>query len=462
MTRFPAWLCMLVLSAAAVLLSANGCGVSNNSTHTSPYIQHVVIIVQENRTPDDMFQDPVLISRGADIAQSGLNSQGQTINLTETNLSINYDLSHAHSAFESMYDGGKMDGADLIPVTCAKGATNCPPPNPQYMYVNPAQVQPYFQMAEQYTFGDRMVQTNQGPSFPAHQFLIAGTSAPTATSNLFAAENVAPGTGAGCNAPLNNYVKLIDPQGQESSTQYPCFEHPTLTDLLDTKGISWRYYAPTASFIWTAPDAIQHICQPQTQNGEPVCTGAAWKNVIIPQTKVLSDIANQQLAQVTWVVPTGTDSDHPLENNGSGPSWVASIVNAIGNSAYWANTAIIITWDDWGGWYDHVPPPKVLVNCKQWGCGYVYGFRVPLIVVSPYAKSKYISHANHDFGSILNFVEQTFGLSSLGYADAATSDALSDCFDLNQTPLKFQTIPAPLDADHFLTDATPPTDPDDD
>jgi phospholipase C len=447
--------------AATVILNLNGCGgTSSGGSHL--LIQHIVFIVQENRTPDNMFQDSVLISRGADIKQSGLNSQGQTIPLTETDLATNYDVAHSHRAFENMYDGGKMDGANLSTTTCASGAVNCPPANPQYMYVNPAELQPYFQMAEQYTFGDRMFQTNQGPSFPAHQFLISGTSAPTATSNLFASENVAPGTGDGCIAPAGNTVRLINPAGQELSSQYPCFEHQTLTDLLDAKHISWRYYAADPSFIWTAPDAIQHICQPQTQNGKLVCTGPDWNNVSIPPTNVLTDIANNNLAQVTWVTPSAAYSDHSLLNTGGGPSWVASIVNAIGNSAYWSHTVIILTWDDWGGWYDHVPPPKILVNCSQWGCGYVYGFRVPLIVISPYAKAQYISHTNHDFGSVLNFIEQNFGLSSLGYADSATSDALSDCFDFTQTPLKFQTIAAPLDAQHFLTDPTPPSDPDDD
>ena len=180
-----------------------------------------------------------------------------------------------------------MDGADKIEVTCAPGASNCPPPNPQFMYVNPSQVQPYFQLAEQYTFGDRMFQTNQGPSFPAHQFIISGTSAPTATSNLFASENLGSGTTAGCIAPLGTTVLLVNPVGMESTSQYPCYEHATLTDLLDAKGVSWRYYAPTAGSIWTGPDAIQHICQPQTVNGQLVCTGAAWSNVIIPQTKGL-------------------------------------------------------------------------------------------------------------------------------------------------------------------------------
>jgi phospholipase C len=182
--------------------------------------------------------------------------------------------------------------------------------------------------------------------------------------------------------------------------------------------------------------------------------------VIIPQTQVLADIAANQLPSVSWIIPDGRASDHAAGNDGSGPSWVASIVNAIGNSPYWWSTAIIITWDDWGGWYDHVAPPQVLVNCEQWGCGYAYGFRVPLIVVSPYAKAAYVSRAPHDFGSILKFLEENFRLPSLGYADAYADD-LSDCFNFRQKPLNFQTIPAPVSAEQFLTDRRPPTDPDD-
>jgi phospholipase C len=466
-TRLRALFTFVVLGVAAgVLLSLNGC-VGARSPQLQG-IQHVVVIFQENRSPDNLFQDPVLISRGADIVQSGLTSTGQTIPLTQTDLTIAYDLDHSHTAFEAMYDGGKMDGANLIKMSCAGVViTPCPPPNPpphpQYLYVNPAEVQPYFELAEQYTFGDRMFQTHQGPSFPAHQFIIAGTSAPTATSKLFASENIYPGNGAaGCIAPPGNVVHLIDPSGNESQTQYPCFEHSTLTDRLDAKGISWRYYAPSAGSIWTGPDAIQHICQPQTQNGKLVCTGSAWKNVIIPQTQVLSDIAGGKLAQVTWVIPSGQASDHAGTTDGSGPSWVASIVNAIGTSPYWANTAIFITWDDWGGWYDHVAPPQVLVDCSTWGCGYVYGFRVPLIVVSPYVKAQYVSHVNHDFGSILKFIEETFDLPSLGYADANALDDFSDCFDFSQPSSQFRAIAAPLNAEHFLNDHNPPLDPDDD
>lgn len=433
---------------------------------TAALIQHIVVIFQENRTPDNLFQDPNLISNGADIVAVG-NSLGQSIPLAPIDLGTvgsnpqDYDLSHAHSAFVSMYDGGKMDGASLIPCSPATGVT-CPA-NPQFMYVKPSDVQPYFSLAEQYTFGDRMFQTNEGPSFPAHQFIISGTSAPTATSNLFAAENMTGGAApAGCIAASTTTVAIIDPSGNESSSQYPCFEHATLTDLMDTAGVTWRYYAPSAGSIWTSPDAINHICQPQTINGTLTCTGPDWvNNVIIPEWQVLQDIPNGQLPQVSWIIPDGDHSDHANINNGTGPSWVASIVNAIGNSPYWANTAIIITWDDWGGWYDHVPPFKVVDDGVSWGSGYVYGFRVPLIVVSPYAKAAYISHTTHDFGSVLKFIETTFNLPSLGYADAPADD-LSDCFNLIQSPLTFKTIAAPLDAKHFINDKGPRSDPDDD
>ena len=454
-------------AAGALLLGLNDCGSSSPGKIPPGVIQHVIVIFQENRTPDNLFHDPVLLARGADIASSGRNSRGITVRLTATPLGMDYDLDHSHRAFVSMYDGRKMDGADKVGVLCSKGALPCPPPNPQFVYVQASDVAPYYEMAEQYVFGDRMFQTNQGPSFPAHQFIISGTSAPTANSNLFAAENPTAGK-AGCIAPPAELTKLIDPTGNESSTMYPCFEHPAVTDELDAAGISWRYYTPTAGSIWTAPDAIRHMCGP---NASPpnatACIGSEWVNHVVLYVNgnphpILTAIASHQLPAVSWVIPSGQNSDHPgAVSTTGGPSWVASIVNAIGGSAYWSNTAIIVTWDDWGGFYDHVPPPKVLENCSEWGCGYVYGFRVPLIVISPYAKPRYISHVNHDFGSILKFVEQVYGLGSLGYADAA-ADNLSDCFNFSQTPLQFQPIAAPLDAAHFLNDKNPPTDPDDD
>ncbi len=223
---------------------------------------------------------------------------------------------------------------------------------------------------------------------------------------------------------------------------YPCFEHATLMDLLDQQQLSWLYYTPTPNQIWTGPNSIQHLRM-----------GQDWANVIASPARVLKDILNGQLASVSWVIPNAPASDHPHENNGSGPSWVASIVNAVGSSSYWDSTAIFVTWDDWGGWYDHVAPP--VIN------SYEYGLRVPLIVISPYAIPGYVSHVTHDFSSILKFVETVFNLPTIGFGDQY-SDDLTDCFDFGQKRRLFRKIAAPLDANYFLNDKTPLTAPDDD
>lgn len=427
------------------LLTLAGCGGTAAPTQN---LQHVVIIFQENRTPDNLFHS----LPNADIAKSGMNSHGQTIPLAPVALAAKYDLDHSHEGFLAYYDHGKMDGADTRAAICPKKPTHCPP-NPQYVYVPQAEVKPYFDLAEQYSFADRMFQSNQGPSFPAHQYIISGTSAPTATSDMFVAENPFWQRGpeintdfpnSGCAAPRGLAVRLINPSGRESSKSFPCFDHPTLPDLLNAKQISWRYYSVGDEWneLWNAPSAIRHLR-----------FGSDWSNVMSQNTQVFKDIATGQLPAVSWVIPDGLYSDHPGVNDGSGPSWVAAIVDAIGTSQYWSNTTVFITWDDWGGFYDHVAPP--IFN------SYEYGFRVPLIVVSPYSKQGYVSHITHDFGSILRFIEEQFGLPSLGYADAR-ADNLSDCFDFDQEPLQFHSIAAPFVAKHFIENNSPPTDPDDD
>ena len=387
-----------------------------------------------------------------------------------------YDLGHSHQAFLDACDYNPstnscaMDGTDKIPCT----GEGCPT-NPQYQYVQQSDVQPYFTMAETYTFGDHMFQTNEGDSFPAHQYILAGTSAISSTSTSSAADNpfndIRPDgfEWAGCLAPPGAEIDAIDTSNPDPRTQTTvitqlCFEHPTLTDLLDLGNISWKYYAALAGSIWTAPDAIQHMCVPSPPAGtsnSTVCTGSDWTNHVVIEgsgAQIITDIAAGQLSAVSWVIPNGLSSDHASGNNGTGPSWVAAIVNAVGQSQYWADAAIIVTWDDWGGWYDHVPPSQIRDS-------YEYGLRVPLIVISPYAKAAYISHANHDFGSILKFVETVFTLGEIdptvGYADSR-SDDLSDCFNFSQTPLVFTPIPAPQDANYFLNDKSPPTPPDDD
>jgi phospholipase C len=437
-----------------------------------PQIRHVVIVVQENRTPDNLFGAFIKQLPKADLATRGVTSKGKVVKLTPVALGDAahpanvYDLGHGHHAFVRMYDNGRMDGANLVGCSFYKGATIEPrcPAVPQFRYVAGAEVEPYLEIAQKYGFANRMFQTNQGPSFPAHLFILAGTSQLTATSLLFAAENPVSrqrNASAGCIAPPDERVAVIGPSGVEAGSVYPCVEHQALTDLLNrhVPPISWRYYTPLAGSIWTAPNAIHHICEPSRGK----CTGMSWTNgqVVLPSMRVLTDIAERKLAAVSWVVPNGYYSDHAGVNEGSGPSWVASIVNTVGKSSYWEKTAILIFWDDWGGWYDHVAPPSP--KGRPFGY-YELGFRVPLLVVSPYTREGYVSPKVHDFGSILRFVETVFGLGLIPPSDSADAraDNLADFFNFKAAPRAFAPISAPLPPRYFIEDTRRPAAPDDD
>jgi phospholipase C len=441
-----------------------------NATHAAsiPTFKHIVIIIQENRTPDNLFGSNPHFEPGVDLATHGQTSTGETVWLAPLPLADCYDLGHTHQSFVDAF----TQGFDMEPATPQKGCTVAQ--HPAYKYVENATgtVQPYFDMATQNGFANRMFQTNQGPSFPAHQFLFSGTSAPAVRSPDFDSENTYV-TDAGCAAPGNSRVTLINPLGSETyhAPIYPCFEHPALSDLLDhaSTPISWRYYAPSSNSIWTAPNAIRHICLPvQTQFGRR-CTGPDWVKNVVPDypAQVLTDIANCNLSSVSWVIPTGEESDHPSSNTGIGPAWVASIVNSIGaqscgGESYWQDTAIFIVWDDWGGWFDHVRPFQI-TKPNDWGGGYTYGFRVPLLVVSAFTPPGTVSNAIFDFGSILAFTERNFGVGFVGssagtgkylqYADyQATQPGRGDLaafFGLS-TPKPFKPINAPYGASYFI------------
>lgn len=298
----------------------------------------------------------------------------------------------------------------------------------------------------------------------------------------FAAEN-ASGYDTGCLATSGSQEYLIDPNGDESYSYtppygntlgFPCYDHSTLADLFPTGqngSPQWKYYVRGSKLdLWSAPVATSHICVPQ--NG--ACSGTAFTssnpNVVPPaatdKAPILTDISGCGLAPVSWVVPDGNWSDHNGGGEGQGaipgdggPSWVAAIVNGVGSSGctdmvngspvpYWQDTVILITWDDWGGLYDDVVPPDCQPpgpctgytnggNNPTNGQQYVYGFRVPLLVVGAYVKPNYISGSLsqggevapyiHDLGSILNFIEYVFGKSTIGnsnwpYADSFVID----------------------------------------
>ncbi len=439
-------------------------GATAAPAETTPVFKHVVIIVQENRTPDNLFGSNPGFEPGVDIASSGKNLSGASIALEPEPLAGCYDISHSHHAFTVMYNGGLMNGANQEDVKSVGGCVI--PKNPAYKYVDNSTgvVQPYFDIATNYGFANRMFQTNQGPSFPAHQFLFGATSAPTSKSKLFASENMdVVGRMAGCVAPLGQRVDVINAAGSETASPavYPCFSHQTMAELLDRAGLSWTYYTntPVAGSIWDAPVAMIGVCVPKVVNSKRVCTGTAYtSHVTSAQAQVLKDIAACKLPAVTWVIPDAKDSDHAGITLDTGPAWVA------GNETYWNDTAIFVTWDDWGGWYDHVPPFQVGGwPTEDWGAGYIYGFRVPLLVVSAYTPAGYVDNANHDFGSLLGFVETNFKLSRIGpgyWADAHGGN-LDPFFTLTK-PRPFIGIAASVTAAHFLHAERSPQGPDDD
>jgi phospholipase C len=503
-----------------------------------PQLRNVVLIIQENRTPDNLFHfltpacsipaaatgynacipSPVTTSC-YDVSPCGLSNQSGTVvpvTLTGVPLSGSADPNHNHAAFEQMCDPDstfkcRNDGAWQMGANSLAYGYVQNPLVTNYDGSTGHLLDPYLTFAKQYGWANFMYQTNQGPSYPAHQFLFSGTSALTNANDkfsIFVSENFGNAIEAGCLLP--SYVgtahvwgrviqptnpavtcsPLYDNNSVEECTIYNslnaknvgsfCGTHNNMaTTVLDPHSISWKYYAPTTTnstgYLWTAPNAIQSICNPQPNgSGGLECTGAEWTTHVDVQnngTDILRDIASCSLAQVSWVIPDGAWSDHAAQNDQYGPSWVAAVINAIGNNptcpagtpdagqTYWNNTAIVVTWDDWGGWSDNQPAsvlgglPCVFTTPPTPCPGdYQYGFRVPLLIVSAYTPQGFIHNSPHDFGSILRMIEGINHLQEgmMLNADVRSISDLHAFFTLKQ-PRPYQTVPAVMDANFFLT-----------
>jgi phospholipase C len=415
------------MQGGASLRELNGTGAGK--------IAHVVWVIQENRSFDDMFEG----YPGADTVSSGKDSQGNTIPLQAISLKVVYEIEHGFQQMILACNGtGKLPGTD-----CRMDGFNLEeqeegPKNGQYAYVPHSESQPYWDMAHEWVLADEMFQSQLDESFVAHQYIIAAQ----ADSSV----NV-PVSYWGCPGGKTDYVFTITQKRMlGSTTQVPCFNYETLGDELDKAKLPWRFYTskytvPTSGY-WSAYQAVEHIYD-----------GPDWKkDVVTPQKKFLTDVRAGKLASFTWVTPTCEDSDHLACGGGYGPSWVASVVNAVGESKFWDSTAIFVQWDDWGGLYDHVAP-----QYKDYDS---LGFRVGLMVISPYAKANYVSHVHYETASVLRFAEDLFGLGQLSAADKRATSPAADCFDFSKPPRKFVPIAAPYDAQFFLRQPVDPRIPD--
>jgi phospholipase C len=465
------------------MLLAGVLSIVNLKCQTVPArFEHIIVIVQENRTPDNLFyalcQPPWNEPCASAPTNAGFGDTRYNIQTGEWKDKTSpsgWSVPTAQplaSSFTDDHDNGgwltecdlnaqgicQMDGAALAICT-----GDCPPRS-ALTYVDGAtgMLDPYLTLATSYGWANWMFQTNQGPSGPAHQFIFSGTAAPSALADSYGVYEVGNGDGGtdgnGCIAPAGVTTSLIFPSAAIlrmlgfQPVVYPCFEHQTVPDVLPA-GTTWRYYTPAAGDMWTAPTMIQHICQSSGPGGN--CTGPLWtQNVDLVPADVLSDIAACKLRNVSWVIPTIQDSDHPRGNLGLGPSWVASIVNQVGENptcpngdTYWDSTAILVTWDDWGGFYEHALPE---IETGYPG-DYQRGFRVPLLFISAYTRPGFISQNIQDFGSIIRLIEANFGATrgALGFADSRIVTDFSMFYHFSSDPRPFVEIPARMTRREF-------------
>jgi len=365
-------------------------------------IKRIVFIVKENRSFDTYFgQFP-----GANGATQGTISTGQVISLGPTPDVMPYDLGHSWQDAHTAINNGAMNQFDLV----VNGNKNA-----QYLgytqFTSP-DIPNYWTYAQKFTLADNMFSSLTGPSFPNHLYTVAATSG-GAINNPKGAQN----SSWGCDADPAEVVDVMDKNGAITE-QPPCFDFQTLADSLQNAGISWRYYAPPqgqTGYIWSILDAIKHIR-----------LGSLWSSNVVPDTQFVSDAQAGSLPAVSWLVTNMDNSEHPPSSTCAGENWTVQQINAIMQGPLWNSTAIFLTWDDFGGFYDHVPPPTADL--------YGLGPRVPLLIISPYAKPGNISHTLYEFSSFLVFVETRFGLQSLGGRDTSASSML-DSFNFNQQPL---------------------------
>jgi phospholipase C len=386
-------------------------------------IKHIVIIIQENRSFDNMFNG----YPGANTAQYGTIHTGQVIPLQQVSIAAGYNISHKGKDFFTSYDKGKLDGFDLVAAGNVGNAHGyvLVPPDPEYAYVPPSENRAYWQTASQYVLSDNTFQSNIDASFVAHQYLIR--------ANADSAVDNPPGIPWGCDAAPGSVVSTLLGNQKYGPGISPCFNGTTVADELDTKGLSWKFYSPEVQKwnttkpvqygeVWSAMGAIRHI-----RYSPHWGTDVHW-----PETDILTDVPKGYLANVTWITPKLENSDHPSCFTTNGPWWVTDIVNTIGQSKFWNDTAILILWDDAGNWYDHVPPPQLDYDGL--------GFRVPLIILSPYAREGFVIHEQWETAGIDRFVENVFGLNQIAAADTRATD-FTDAFNFNQKPRPFVKIP---------------------
>ncbi len=399
------------------------------SVETRWPIKHVVFLIMENRSFDHVLgRFP-----GVDGAVTGFD-RGVERPLTRAPLQRAHDIPHCYNCNVASINGGKMDGFNQT-----ENADRY-----AYTQFRRDQITAYWNWASEYVVADKFFASATGPSFPNHLYTIAATSGgaldnPTQPfSSLRAQQEQGFAKSWGCDiAQPGGYVEVIDPEGDLVKVD-PCFDFATEGDLLRKADIPWAYYAATNTqlgYIWSAYSAIGRYRNDQE----------LWNTYMRPVDDVVRDIEADRLPPVTWITPRFQLSQHPEYNFCYGQNWTIEVINAVMNSPMWSDTAIFITWDDFGGFYDHVPP----VRLDNFGLG----IRVPTLVISPYAKQGHVDSRLAEFSSVLRFIEDNWGLRQLTHRDRQANNMAYD-FDFTQAPR--DPLPQPLRSDCKGPIWTPP------
>ncbi len=380
--------------------------------NTSP-IKHIIYIIKENHSYDNLFGT----FPGGNGATTYKNAQGNVVKLNHTPDSLINDIDHSHDGAVLAEDGGKEDKFSLLAGAVQNGVDVA---DSQYYQ---SDIPDYWQYAKEFTLADNYFSTILGPSFPAHLFTIGGEDDNVSDNPV--------NTGGGrfrwgCDSTPQTWVLQIQQNGIKNHI-FPCFNYKTVADLLDEQKISWKYYAPPqdmAGYQWSTYDAINQIRN-----------GVDWQQHVVGYNQFISDVQSGNLPAVSWVVQPMNVSEHPPYGECQGENYTVNQINAVmKNSSLWNSSAIVLTWDDFGGFYDHVYPPKGPNSQIE------YGPRVPTLMISPYSRSGIVDNTFYSQPSVLKFIESTFGLPSLTSFDAQAND-LGDMLNYNQKPLQPSVLP---------------------
>ncbi|HLZ70384.1 MAG TPA: alkaline phosphatase family protein [Dehalococcoidia bacterium] len=455
----------LITAAVAALFAAGGgnrVGFTRTAAAQPVPLQHVIVIMQENRSFDSYFgtfpgADGIPMQNGVPSVCLPDPQSGTCVAPYHDANDQNAGGPHGATDARDDVDGGKMDG--FIARQQAGRRLSCNGANnpacteggtlPDVMgYRDAREIPNYWAYAQNFVLQDRMFEPNASWSLPAHLFTVSGWSARCASGDPMSCTNQLQTPGGS--------AFLLRAAIQRGALPAPQFSWTDITYLLHNAGVSWGYYLDEGNEPDCANDAMACPARAQRASVPGIWNPLPWFETVRqdnqlgnvqPVGNFYAAAANGTLPAVSWIVPNSADSEHPPALVSTGQAYVTSLINAVMQGPEWNSTAIFLTWDDWGGFYDHVTPPVVDENG--------YGLRVPALVISPYARQGTIDHQTLSFDAYLKFIEDVFlGGQRLdpandGRPDPRPSvrenepqlgDLMAD-FDFTQTPLPPLLLP---------------------